>query len=185
MHNIKNYIIFVFCILLPFSTFSKSNIADAIESEEEASAKPLSKTSRELKQKLLKPDRYIKKQRKESARARMEIEAARKRYPNIDELHNSTMNKAADGDPSVIDESGMNIALKRLAADFEKQFLTIMYRFMSAGVGQGDNFANSFWASQREASIIEAGDELGEIGRAIYEDLESNQADKDKIKKGS
>ncbi len=73
------------------------------------------------------------------------------------------------------ERNGIDLALKQLAAEFEKQVLTLMWQFASSGVTSGHGFSNDVWNSQRNDSIIEAGyGDLGEIGEAVYEELRRN-----------
>jgi hypothetical protein len=72
-------------------------------------------------------------------------------------------------------KNGIDLALKELAAEFEKQFMSIMWQFASSGVNSGHGFGNDVFNSERNNSIVEAGyADLGEIGQNIYEELRRN-----------
>lgn len=95
-----------------------------------------------------------------------ELARARKNYPSIDNLHQHTMKSAEE-----LDKAGTDLALKELALEFEKQFLSLMMQYGARGLEEGKNFAENVWNSELRSSIVAEGTELGQIGNAIYEEL--------------
>jgi|GEM_PF-3644621 len=98
------------------------------------------------------------------------IREAGRRNPQVKNLYDKTKKTADDLKGQEDAKTGMNLALKRLAADFERQFLKMMWQHASVGVS-GESFSDNVWQSQWQESIIEAGTEMGDIGWAVYEEL--------------
>jgi len=103
-----------------------------------------------------------------------------KSHPTVARLYDDLESKIRherlnkDNKNSMIDKNGIDIALKELAAEFEKQILTLLWQFASSGVTSGNGFRNDVWSSELTKSIIEAGydeNNLGEIGLSVYDEL--------------
>jgi hypothetical protein len=105
-----------------------------------------------------------------------------KAHPEIAKLYDGLGQKISELDFDEEDKNlekkknGIDLALKQLAADFEKQFLAIMWQFASNGANPGHDFGDKVMNAERNNSIVEAGydDDLGEMGQNIYEELRKN-----------
>jgi hypothetical protein len=104
-----------------------------------------------------------------------------KSHPQVAKLYEGLGQKISELNFNGEDEelenkkSGIDLALRELAADFEKQFMSIMWQFASSGINTGHGFATDVFKSELNNSIVESGyNDLGEIGQNIYEELIRN-----------
>lgn len=155
-------ILFALFFLPSISSAKEPNIVDVLEGRAKSNNAILEKKS------------YKKLSR--NAQTKQQIARAIKQYPEIERLHDNVIKESEE-------ENGTDIALKRLAAEFERQFLKLMWQYASAGVGSEDNFAQSTWHSQWRESIIDEGTEMGDIGMAVYEELKVKNSKKPNIRR--
>lgn len=168
--NRKLILLILFLSSPIFSYAKKAHISDVLEGKASASEPVfdgVSKKRKKPKTNLAARSEYEKRREQ----ARLDVSRARKEYPEVDKLYNETQAAAKKSKSEDDDESGTDLALKRLAAEFEKQFLTLMWQYASGNVGEGQNFASGMWNSRWRESIIDAGTEMGEIGEAVYDEL--------------
>ncbi|MGV2431890.1 MAG UNVERIFIED_CONTAM: hypothetical protein LVQ98_00345 [Rickettsiaceae bacterium] len=162
-------------IILPFNSYASDskNIYEVIKDEEAG-----------INSKQVIIPKIIPKNTKTKPNATGLIETAKRNNPEIKKLHQSTLSKARLYSKEDSAADGMDIALRKAAADFEKQFMRIMLGFITNTTNKERSFSNEVWSSEWMNSIIDAGGpELGEIGQAIYEELKLNMDNKKTEKK--
>lgn len=150
---------FLPCIFLIFSC----NISHAIKPFEKQSVR------RPMRDFIAKSrnDDYIRYQQKEYER-------------NAEKLRQNPPKALADEDD---DENGMDLALRRQAAEFEMLWLELMWTFADRTDPNENSFAHNHYQQELTKSIVNNGHELGEIGEGIYEDGKRIQKNKKKKKR--
>lgn len=170
MKPAKIFLVILSLLTYPFYGLAKEpHISDVLDGKVKESPDAISKSKIDTFKGSSKKHRAIYDERHKEAQ--LKIERSRKQYPEVDKLYNSTYEAAQISKEKGEEQNGTDLALKRLAAEFEKQFLTLMWQYASNGVGSGENFANDMWNSRWRESIIDAGTEMGDIGMAVYEEL--------------
>lgn len=173
-------IIFVLCLLYCDICYSLGKLSDEIKAEENTSrAKAVStKTTKDAKasHKAQKPTKYV--NHKKSDRILIEKNGkfvANKFNPYVANLYKATDDEAQKLDSS--DKIGTDLALKQLAAEFEKQILTLLLNkmFEASGVKNSQEFGSEIWNSELMSSIIETGYREGQIYEDVLEELRENE----------
>jgi hypothetical protein len=112
----------------------------------------------------------IKQPQPENTAASTPLKQLRTHNPKaVDDAYNSLLNKV---DESQTSADGMNIALKKLAKEFELQFHALMWQRIRTNKS-GDSFGTQIWNDKFTEAVVEsdADKPLGDIGQAIYDEL--------------
>lgn len=155
---------FFLVLLFPLCCLAEQpHISDVLEGKAKAS------DPKALLKRKINPASKAKQTYNESTR--LKIARAKKEYPEIEKLYDSTLSHAERLKGEEGGVNGTNLALERVCLEFEKQFMSLMWQYAAGGVGSGDSFAGDMWNSQWHQAVVESGSERGEIAEVCVEDL--------------
>lgn len=170
--SLRKYILF--CIFFSLSihnsySFTTSRAKDALGNNN-ASAK-----------KWYKPERVFGQKKAQTQKVRTPTVQEIKEFWNEHEMDKYIAQQEKDSENhQKRAEDGTDLALKRLAAEFEKQWMQIMFSFT---YGDEGSFASKHWQREFNDNIVASGVdvvELGEIGLSIYEELKQIESNNKK-----
>ncbi len=112
-------------------------------------------------------------------RAKLEKLVPDRAHPKVSKLYDNLAQEVKNKNLNKDDMAGTKLALKKLARQFQDQFLSIMWGFASRGsreAQENQSLSDAIYGSEFENAVITAGSgpddtELGDIGEGVYEDL--------------
>ena len=158
----------VILLIIPLSSIAaEPHISDVLEGNAQ-SRKKIEPAAKNLHKSNIKSDSAY---NKKFNSTKHKITRARQDYPEVGKLYDDISEKATKRKAEAEEGSGTDLALKRLCAEFEKQFIGLIWKHASAGVGSDDNFAEKTHRERLSQAIIEEGTEMGDITSFCIEEL--------------